>query len=138
MVTTSGGATVMYADGCSVALPENSLLAISGPDQCGTGQAVAHTTGSFQNTRIGQAGPIKPRNPVATVRQVKGTGLVNRSRAVRGMNLYQNYKVTARANSQIVVRYSNDCEVVVEARKSLVIGKAPDCHRDARRAMNIL
>jgi hypothetical protein len=127
MVTASGGATVVYADGCSVALAENSLLAISGPDQCKTGQAVAHTTGGFQNTPIGQAGPTRSRSAVATVRQVQGTGLVNRSRARQGMSLFRNYRVKAGPNSQVVVKFSNGCEAVVEAGKTLLIDRAPEC-----------
>ena len=126
VVTASGGATVVYADGCSVALAENSLLAISGPDQCKTGQAVAHTTDGFQNTPIGQAGPTK-RNAVATVRQIQGTGVVNKSKAKRGMSLFRNYRVKAGPNSQVVVKFSNGCEAVVEAGKTLLIDRAPEC-----------
>ena len=59
--------------------------------------------------------------------------MVNGSEAVAGKRLYQSNKVTAGAKSQVVVRYSNNCEVVVEARKSLVIGKAPDCRQSRRK-----
>lgn len=127
VVTAKGGAKVVYADGCSVALAENSLLVIGGPDQCKTGQSVAYTTGGFQNTPIGQAGPTRSRSAVATVRQVQGTGLVNRSRVRQGMSLFRNYRVKAGPNSQIVVKFSNGCEAVVEAGKALLIDRAPEC-----------
>ena len=56
VVAAGGRVTVVYTDGCTVTLPEKSLLAVGGPSQCKNGRAVAHTTGSFQNARIGQAG----------------------------------------------------------------------------------
>ena len=59
VITVAGGrAEIAYPDGCVVALPENSLLAIKGTDQCRLGQARVRATGGFQNARIGQAGPI--------------------------------------------------------------------------------
>lgn len=119
---------MVYADGCTISLPANSLLAIGGSDQCQTGQAVAHAVGGFQDPRIGQAGPLKSsRKPTATIRQISGTGTVDQLRAVRGMRLYKSNKITAGANSRIVVRYSNNCEDVVEAGKSLVIRNQPSC-----------
>lgn len=126
VVTAKGSVKVAYVDGCSVALAENSLLVIGGPDQCETGGAVAHTTSGFQNTPIGQAGPTK-RNAVATVRQIQGTGTVNRSSARQGMSLFRNYRVKAGPSSKIVVKFSNGCEAVVEAGKTLLIDRAPEC-----------
>lgn len=59
VITVAGGRVeIAYPDGCVVALPENSLLAIKGTDQCRLGQARVRATGGFQNARIGQAGPI--------------------------------------------------------------------------------
>ncbi|MFO1422314.1 MAG: hypothetical protein U1F70_01475 [Candidatus Competibacteraceae bacterium] len=58
VITVSGGRTeVAYADGCVVALLENSLLAVKGSDQCRLGQFQVRATGGFQNARIGQAPP---------------------------------------------------------------------------------
>ncbi len=87
VVTAGGGVTVVYADGCTVTLPENSLLAIGGPSQCKNGRAVAHTIGGFQNERIGQAGPVTAKNSVAMVEQVEGVGRVGRASATPDMSL---------------------------------------------------
>ncbi len=127
VAAAGGGAKIVYPDGCTVALQENSVLTISGPDQCKTGQAVVHRVGGFQNARIGQAGPVTSKNAVAAVRQVKGTGQVDQAPATPGMNLSKGNRVTAGVDSQIVVRYADGCEVVVEAGKSLLIGDQPVC-----------
>ena len=127
VAAAGGGAKIVYPDGCAVALQENSVLTVSGPDQCKAGQAVVHTVDGFQNTRIGQAGPVTSKNSVATVQQVKGTGQVNQAPATPGMNLSKGNRVTAGVDSQIVVRYADGCEVVVEAGKSLLIGDQPVC-----------
>lgn len=58
VVTVAGGqAEVMYPDDCVVALPENSLLVVGGPEQCHQGLAHVRTINGFQDTRIGQAPP---------------------------------------------------------------------------------
>lgn len=132
IASTTGSATVVYEGGCSVTLANNSLLAIGEPSQCEAGQTVTYATGGFEDTPIGQTRSAKSKKAVALVRRVQGTGKVNRSRAVAGMRLYRGSKVTAGAKSQIVVRYANNCEVVVQARRSLVVSKAPDC-RSRRR-----
>ena len=71
VVAAAGGrAKIVYPNGCTVALQENSVLTVGGPDQCKAGQAVVHRVGGFQNARIGQAGPVTSNNSVATVQQV--------------------------------------------------------------------
>lgn len=54
MAAAGGTAQVVYPDGCTVALPENSILAITGADQCHTGQALVRTTAGFQDKAVGQ------------------------------------------------------------------------------------
>ena len=127
VAAAGGGAKIVYPDGCTVALQENSVLTVSGPNQCKAGQAVVHRVGGFQNARIGQAGPVTSKNSVATVQQVKGTGQVDQAGATQGMNLSKGNRVTANVNSQIVVRYADGCEVVVEAGKTLLIDDLPVC-----------
>lgn len=129
VLTVAGGrAEIAYPDGCVVALPENSLLAIKGTDQCRLGQARVRATGGFQNARIGQAGPIASNEATAQIRQVEGSGVVGQSKAAPGMRLFKGNKVTAGSDSQVVIRYSNGCEVTVQANRSLVIDVPPvDC-----------
>ena len=129
VITVSGGrAEVAYADGCIVALPENSLLAVKGVDQCRLGQAQVRATGGFQNARIGQAGPLASNEATAEIRQMKGSGGVGQSKAAPGMRLFKGNKVAAGSDSQVVIRYSNGCEVTVQANQSLVIDVPPvDC-----------
>jgi hypothetical protein len=43
-----GGGEVVYVDGCTVTLPENSLLVIGCAPQCRAGLAVVRTAASFQ------------------------------------------------------------------------------------------
>ncbi|WP_295455964.1 hypothetical protein [uncultured Thiodictyon sp.] len=54
MAVTGGAAQVVYPDGCTVALPENSMLVIGAADQCRTGQALVRTTAGFQDKAVGQ------------------------------------------------------------------------------------
>ena len=130
VVATGGGAKVIYPDGCAVSLPENSALAVGKPDQCKAGQATIYTVGGFQNARIGQAGPVNSKEAVATVGEIKGNGLVNKTGATPGMSLYKGNQVTAGADSRIVVRYLNGCEVVVESGKKMVVNEQPVCTPD--------
>ena len=59
VVAVAGGrAEVVYPDGCAVAVTENSLLAVGGPRQCREGKGRVRTIDGFQDTRIGQAGPL--------------------------------------------------------------------------------
>ncbi|HPE72180.1 MAG TPA: hypothetical protein PK018_08430 [Candidatus Competibacter sp.] len=51
-------AEVVYSNGCTVAVPENSLLVIEGPQQCRLDRVRVRTIDGFQDTRIGQAGPL--------------------------------------------------------------------------------
>jgi hypothetical protein len=68
MTVTGGAAQVVYGDGCRVALPQNSMLAIGGADQCRSGQAVVRTTAGFQDKAIGQTVPAGlPPNVAAIV-----------------------------------------------------------------------
>ncbi len=64
VVAVAGGrAEVVYPDGCAVAVPENGLLAIGEPGQCRQSQARVRTIDGFQDTRIGQAGPLPAAAP---------------------------------------------------------------------------
>jgi hypothetical protein len=130
VAAAGGGAKVIYPDGCAVSLPENSALAVGKPDQCKAGQATIYTVGGFQNARIGQAGPVNSGEAVATVGEIKGNGLVNKTGATPGMSLYKGNQVTAGADSRIVVRYLNGCEVVVESGKKMVVNEQPVCTPD--------
>jgi len=55
VAVAGGGAQVVYANGCTVAIPANSVLAIGGADQCRAGQALVRSTAGFQSKAIGQA-----------------------------------------------------------------------------------
>jgi len=57
MAVSGGAARLVYANGCTVDLPENSMLAVGGADQCSTGQAQVRTTEGFQAKAIGQTLP---------------------------------------------------------------------------------
>jgi hypothetical protein len=128
IVASGGRAEIAYPDGCVVALPENSLLAVKGADQCRLGLAQVRATGGFQDTRIGQAGPIASNAATAEIRKIEGSGVVGQSKAAPGMRLFKGNKVTAGSDSQVMIRYSNGCEVTVEASQSLVIDLPPvDC-----------
>ena len=128
IVASGGRAEIAYPEGCVVALPENSLLAVKGVDQCRLGQAQVRATGGFQNARIGQAGPLASNEATAEIRQMKGSGVVGQSKAAPGMRLFKGNKVAAGSDSQVVIRYSNGCEVTVQANQSLVIDVPPvDC-----------
>lgn len=63
VVAVGGAATVAYIDGCTVTLPENSLLAVGSPGQCKAGLATVRATGSFQNARVGQVPQGNPPPP---------------------------------------------------------------------------
>ena len=127
IVASGGRAEIAYPDGCVVALPENSLLAVKGADQCRLSQAQVRATGGFQNARIGQAGPIASNEATAEIRQLEGSGVVGQSKAAPGMPLFKGNKVTAGSDSQVVIRYSNGCEATIEANQSLEIGDPPIC-----------
>ena len=125
VITVSGGrAEVAYSDGCVLALPENSLLAVKGANQCQRGQAQVRATSSFQSARIGQAGST---DEVAKIGKVEGAGFVGRSPAEPGMLLFKGNLVRAGANGKLVIKYSNGCETTVEANQSLEIGDPPNC-----------
>ncbi len=67
VVAVAGGRVeVVYPDGCAVAVPENGLLAVGGAEQCRKGQARVRTIDGFQDTRIGQAGPLPAATPSPT------------------------------------------------------------------------
>ncbi|WP_295577858.1 hypothetical protein [uncultured Lamprocystis sp.] len=54
VAVAGAGARVVYANGCTVALPANSVLTIEGADQCRAGRALVRTTAGFQGKAIGQ------------------------------------------------------------------------------------
>jgi len=56
VVAVAGGAVqVVYDDGCTVVMPENSILAIGDADQCRSGRSVVRSTAAFSGQPIGQA-----------------------------------------------------------------------------------
>jgi hypothetical protein len=64
VVAVAGAAAqVLYANGCMVALPANSILTIEGADQCRAGRALVRTTAGFQGKAIGQT----PSDPVSSL-----------------------------------------------------------------------
>ena len=67
MAVAGGTAKIVYTDGCTVALPENSMLTIGGADQCRTAQAVVRTTAGFQDKAIGQTVRTGVSAKVATI-----------------------------------------------------------------------
>lgn len=86
VLTVEGGqAQVVYADGCSVSLPENSLLAIGAPGQCRAGQAKVYSTAGFKEQAIGMtpaqfiawvANTLGVSTTAATAAVVTGAGLI--------------------------------------------------------------
>ncbi|MFZ1640254.1 MAG: hypothetical protein WAV07_02225 [Candidatus Contendobacter sp.] len=120
VTAASGGVSVVYADGCKVILPENSLLVLGGPKQCEVGLARVRTIDGFQSARIGQA-----PDPVAKV--VEGAGSVGGSPTSVNTPLYKDNVIKAGARGKVVIRYSNGCEATVEPNQSLKIGDPPVC-----------
>jgi len=111
VITVSGGrAEITYADGCVVALPENSLLAVKGSNQCRLGQAQVRATGGFQNARIGQA--PSSSSPIADFKNPKGSVLANETPARNNMDARRDDQIVTGADSGVSVVFRS-CEVEV-------------------------
>lgn len=116
VITVSGGrAEVAYADGCVVALPENSLLAVKGSNQCRLGQAQVRATGGFQSTRIGQAPSSSSggtESPIADLKRPRGSVLVNETLAQNNMDARRDDQIVTGEDSKVGVVFRS-CEVTV-------------------------
>jgi len=108
VIAVSGGrAEVAYSDGCVVALPENSLLAVKGADQCRLGQAQVRATSSFQSARIGQAAPSSSsggtESPIADFKDPKREVDVNGAPVKRNQDAYRDDRIVTGENSEVRV-----------------------------------
>jgi hypothetical protein len=92
-----------------VALPENSLLAMKGANQCRLGQAQVRATGGFQSARIGQA---PSSNPIADLKDPKGSVLANETPAQNNMDARRDDQIATGADSRVRVVFRS-CEVEV-------------------------
>lgn len=133
VVAVAGGqAEVVYSDGCAVAVPENSLLVVEGPRQCRQGRVRVRTIDGFQDTRIGQAGPLPatagstPTNSpppgaganewAARLEQPKGSAFVEergiRASAQQNMGVQADTQLITEKDSEVTVVFKG-CEVEV-------------------------
>ena len=128
VVAAAGGrAEIAYPDGCVVTLPENSLLAVKGPDQCRLGQAGVRATGGFQNARIGQAGPLpsgEADGAIADLKRPQGSVLVDRGTAerpgVHNMNVRRDDQIVTGKESKVTVVFRG-CEVEVGPQEQVTV-----------------
>lgn len=133
VVATAGGrAEVVYPNGCAVAVPENSLLTVGEPEQCRQARARVRTIDGFQDTRIGQAGPLPAAGsggiPVrasaagsgkewgARLEQPKGSMFVEESGALapgrQHMRVQSDNRLITEADSEVTVVFDG-CEIEV-------------------------
>ena len=133
VVAVAGGqAEVVYSDGCTVAVPENSLLVVEGPLQCRQGRVSVRTIDGFQDTRIGQAGPLPatagstPTNSpapgaganewAARLERPKGNAFVEergiRASAQQNMGVQADTRLITGKDSEVTVVFKG-CEVEV-------------------------
>jgi len=57
VVAVSGAwAKLVYTDGCTVNLPQNSMMTVAGPGQCSAGKALAAKTEGLNGQPVGQTG----------------------------------------------------------------------------------
>ncbi|MDG4550517.1 MAG: hypothetical protein P9F19_14320 [Candidatus Contendobacter sp.] len=114
VIAVSGGrAEIAYAEGCVVALPENSLLAVKGSEQCRLGQAQVRATGGFQNARIGQAPPAPSGgtdSAIADLKRLQGSVLLNEAPAWNNQNAHRDDQVVTEKQSKVAVMF-RACEV---------------------------
>ena len=126
VITVSGGrAEVAYVDGCVVTLPENSLLAVKGSDQCRRGQAQIRATGGFQSARIGQAPPTsssETEKPIADFKHPQGSVLVNEIPAQHNMDARRNDQIVTGEDSKVTVVFRG-CEVEVGPGAQVTVGE---------------
>lgn len=114
VIAVSGGrAEIAYADGCVVALPENSLLAVKGSEQCRLGQAQVRATGGFQNARIGQAPPASSGGAdgaIADLKRLQGSVFLNEAPARNNQDARRDDQVVTEDKSKVAVMF-RACEV---------------------------
>jgi hypothetical protein len=104
VVAVAGGrVAVVYPDGCVATLPENSVLAVKGPDQCRLDQARVRATSGFRNTRIGQAGPLPAEGPGPAARANAAADPGNAFEA----RLYQPTKTSVDSQGNLVTATTN-------------------------------
>ncbi len=125
VIAVSGGrAEIAYTDGCVVALPENSLLAVKGSNQCRVGQAQIRATGGFRNARIGQAGSLSSSgssdNPIADLNRLKGNVLLNEEQARNNQDARRDDRIVTDKESQVAVLFRG-CEVEVGPQERVTI-----------------
>jgi hypothetical protein len=113
VVAVAGGqAKVAYPDGCVAALPENSLLAVKGTDQCRLGQAQVRATRGFQDSRIGQV-----PETTFTIKDLKapdGTSVMVAGEPARiNVNFPINNTITTGPGGEATVVFEDGCEVTV-------------------------
>ncbi|MDS4021023.1 MAG: hypothetical protein RKR03_11055 [Candidatus Competibacter sp.] len=133
VVAVSGGrAEVVYPDGCAVAVPEGSLLAVKGPEQCRTGQARIRAVEGFQNPRIGQAGPLPGQGgtsgdgPKAVLKQLRGNVAVGQTRgtmpAEPDMTVFADNRIIVKgADSRVTLVFDDRCSVTLEGEQNVLI-----------------
>ena len=113
VVAVAGGQVeVAYPDGCVAALPENSLLAVKGTDQCRLGQAQVRATRGFQDSRIGQV-----PETTFTIKDLKapdGTSVMVAGEPARiNVNFPINNTITTGPGGEATVVFEDGCEVTV-------------------------
>jgi len=92
-----------------VALPENSLLAVKGSEQCRLGQAQVRATGGFQSARIGQA-PPGADGAIADLKRLQGSVLLNEAPARNNQDALRDDQVVTEDKSKVAVMF-RACEV---------------------------
>lgn len=133
VVAVSGGrAEVVYPDGCAVAVPEGSLLAVKGPEQCRVGQARIRAVEGFQNPRIGQAGPLPGQGgtsgdgPKAVLKQLRGNVAVGQTGgtmpAEPDMTVFADNRIIVKgADSRVTLVFNDRCSVTLEGEQNVLI-----------------
>jgi hypothetical protein len=128
IVASGGRAEIAYPDGCVVALPENSLLAVKGADQCRLSQAQVRATGGFQNARIGQAGPLSSggsnNGAIADLKRPQGSVLVDQGAAEKpgahNMSVRREDQIVTSKESKVTVVFRG-CEVEVGPEEQVTV-----------------
>ena len=128
IVASGGRAEIAYPDGCVVALPENSLLAVKGADQCRLSQAQVRATGGFQNARIGQAGPLSSggsnNGAIADLKRPQGSVLVDQGAAEKpgahNMSVRRDDQIVTSKESKVTVVFRG-CEVEVGPEEQVTV-----------------
>lgn len=150
VVTVAGGQVeIVYSDGCTMRLSENSLLAVKGAEQCRLGSKGRAING-FQKERIGQAGPLPttgsapPKDqpsaalaaagdnsssgssdqPIADLKQPKGRVLIKEAAtektATHNMDVRRDDRIVTGKGSRVTVVFRG-CEVDVGPQEQLAM-----------------